>query len=315
MGKKVWVISTGVLILFFAGFYFSYEPKDEVEFRQVPIQRGDLKLTILSTGVVQPENHLEIKPPIAGRVEKVLVREGDKVKKGQILAWMSSSERAALLDAARAKGPEEVKRWSEYYPASPIVAPINGTLILRNVESGQTFAQTDAVFKISDRLTIKANVDETDIAKIQLKQRARIVLDAYPEQPIRGRVERIAFDAKTVNSVTTYEVTVLPEEVPAFMRSGMTANVRFHVETRKNIVLVPNEAIKRKDGRIYVLVATGNAPAERDIRVGASDGKLSEVADGLKEGDIVLAQQPRLANPTSSSSPFSPMRPRRRSGR
>jgi membrane fusion protein, macrolide-specific efflux system len=65
---------------------------------------GSIQTTISTTGTVLPKNRLEVKPPVAGRVDSILVQEGDHVKSGQIVAWMSSTERAALLDAARGQG-------------------------------------------------------------------------------------------------------------------------------------------------------------------------------------------------------------------
>src|SRR3972149_796791 len=157
--------------------------------RVLPVTRGDIDITVLATGVVQPANRVETKPPIPGRVEEVLVREGKLVRRGQILAWMSSSERAALIDAARAKGPEELQRWQELYRRTPIIAPIDGTIILRKAEPGQTFQSQDAVLVMSDRLIVRAQVDETDIGKVKLRQPARVTLDAYSDQPIDGVVD------------------------------------------------------------------------------------------------------------------------------
>ncbi|RYZ62357.1 MAG: biotin/lipoyl-binding protein, partial [Proteobacteria bacterium] len=137
-----------LLVLGGAGFggYKYWKKKEEKKaqptFREEVVERGNLDRTVLSTGEVLPQNRLEIKPPIAGRVEEVLVDEGDAVVKGQIIGWMSSTERAALLDSARAKGAAEVKRWEEMYRPTPILAPIKGTVILRSVEPGQTFTNT-----------------------------------------------------------------------------------------------------------------------------------------------------------------------------
>ncbi len=305
-------IALGVLALILATgavWYWLAGRATEPAYREVALTRGDLEVTILSTGVVQPQNRLEIKAPIPGRADEVLVDEGYKVKKGQVLAWMSSTERAALLDAARAKGPEEVKRWEEIYRATPILAPLNGTIILRNIEPGQTFTNSDAVLVMSDRLTIKAQVDETDIGQIKLRQRAKIVLDAYPAQPIPGGVEQIAYDAKTVNNVTTYEVDVLPERVPDFMRSGMTANVSFVIASRRDVVLVPTEAIRSRAGQTQVLLREaqdGSEPTERKVELGLSDGRRTEVLAGLAEGDKVLVPQMLKAGKSSGSSPLTP---------
>lgn len=292
-----------------AVIYWNMSREAQPVYREVTVTRGDLQSTILSTGVVQPRNRLEIKPPIAGRADEVLAKEGQVVKKGQILAWMSSTERAALMDAARAKGPEEVKRWQDIYRATPVLAPISGTVILRNIEPGQTFTGNDAVLVMSDRLTVKAQVDETDIAQIRLRQPAHIVLDAYPDRSLDGHVDQIAYDAKTVNNVTTYEIDVLPETTPAYMRSGMTANVGFVVASRQDVLQVPSEAVKARDGRFYVLTPSAKSngvPVEKPVETGLSDGKHTEIVDGLKEGDTLLVQRLRAGGRDDVSSPLMP---------
>ncbi|MBS1962898.1 MAG: efflux RND transporter periplasmic adaptor subunit [Bdellovibrionales bacterium] len=309
--KWIWI----VLILALGGGGFAYwrtRDSESVTYREVKVHKGDLELSILSTGTVQPENRLEIKPPIAGRIEKVLVDEGKVVRKGQILAWMSSTERAAMLDAARAKGKEETKRWEEMYQPTPILAPINGMIILRNIESGQTITNTDAVLVMSDRLTVKAQVDETDLAQIKLKQDATIVLDAYPSEKIPAVVDQIAYEAKTVNNVTTYLVDVLPVKAPEMMRSGMTANVNFATESRKDALLVSTEAVRTGEGKPNVLVrGPSGEPTEREISIGLSDGKRTEVTEGLAEGDVVLIAQAKAKE--KGVNPFMPKRPPRNS--
>lgn len=287
--------------------------RSSASYRTLAVTRGDVDITVIATGVVQPSNRLEIKPPIPGRVEDVRVREGQYVHRGEVLAWMSSSERAALIDAARAKGPEELKRWQELYRPTPIIAPIDGTIILRNAEPGQTFQSQDAVLVMSDRLIVRGQVDETDIARIKLHQPARITLDAYSDRPFDGSVYHIAYEAKNVNNVITYEVDVLPDAVPSFMRSGMTANLSFVVASRRDVVLVPAEAIQSRDGRTQVLVPSGaDAEAtEREIKLGISDGSRVEVLAGLNAGDKVLAPDRLQSGKSFGSSPFYPSRRRR----
>lgn len=283
----------------------------EPVYREEGVERGTLDRTVLATGEVLPQNRLEIKPPIAGRIEKVLIEEGAKVKKGQIMGWMSSTERAALLDSARAKGAEELKRWEEMYRPTPILAPIEGTVILRNVEPGQTFTNTEAVFVLSDRLTVKAKVDETDLAQIKIGQRARIVLDAYANEPIEGKVDKLAFEAVTTSNVTTYTTDVVPIKTPDFMRSGMTANVTFYAESRKNVLLLSTEAIRSENGQTFVLVKSTEPkapPVQKTIKIGLTDGKRTEVTEGVAEGETVLISEIALASPDAkASNPFMPM--------
>lgn len=307
--KITWAV-VAVLVLGGGGYYYWNQSKqNQVTYKRLPLKKGNIEVTILATGTVQPENRLEIKAPVAGRMEQVLVREGQKVYKGQVIAIMSSTERAAMLDAARAKGAEEYKRWADLYLATPIMAPISGTIILRSVEPGQTFTTTDAILTMSDRLTVKAQVDETDISQIKLKEQAEIVLDAYPGEKIKATADQIAFDSKTVNSVTTYIVDALPEgKTPEFMRSGMTANVTFYVKNKKDILVVASEALRVQNGATYLMIQGADGkPQNREVKVGITDGKLTEILEGAEEGEIAMVQEVKLSSGgKQGSNPFSP---------
>lgn len=316
MKLKYIVISILIIGVIVGVSLFAYRRKKnslQIVYREIKVQRTDLEVTILSTGTVEPQNRLEIKPPVAGRIEEVLVREGELVHKGQPLAWMSSTERAALLDAASSQGPAVLKKWEQNYRPTPILAPIDGMIISRNVESGQTFTNVDSVLVMSDRLTVKTQVDETDIADIKLNQSAKITLDAYPNEVIPAHVEQIAYDAKTVNNVTTYVVDVLPEKVPDFMRSGMTANVTFLVTEKKGILTIPNDTLRVADNKYSVLSrSTGQVePVEKSVEIGISDGKKTEVTQGLIENESILAAEIKAQSDSANTSPFSPFGPRR----
>ena len=310
MQKKKILIALGVILLLtiIATLWWWQRDRNAAPtYREATTTRGRIELAVQSTGTVRPRNRIEIKPPLAGRAEEVVVREGQSVKKGQVLLWMSSSERAALIDAARARGPEEVKRWEEFYRATPVVAPIAGTVIQRTVEPGQSFAATDPLLVIADRLLVEAQVDETDIAKIRVQLPARIQLDAYPEDIVAATVSAVAYEAKTVNNVTTYTVDVLPTKVPPAMRSGMTATVSFVLATKENVLQIPSHALRDKDGQKAVLVPDAkDAPREQAVEIGLSDGRQTEILSGLVEGDKLLVPQVRRDNKASPRSPLSP---------
>lgn len=264
---------------------------ESVQYLEYQVQRSDLDVTVLATGTVLPENRLEVKVPISGRMDEIYVQEGQVVKQGEMIAKFSTIERATLLDAARGVGDEELKKWKELFRPIPILAPLGGTIISRNIEPGQTFRDSDAIFVMSDRLTVKAQVDETDLAQIKLDQNAEIILDAFSDAQIPAKVQQVAFEARTVSNVTTYIVNVLPNETPDYMRSGMTANVKFYVGSKDQVLLIPNFFIQQEQRRSFVLVRTESGPQKRNIRVGLSDGKMSEVLSGLNEGDTLLIRQ------------------------
>jgi macrolide-specific efflux system membrane fusion protein len=278
--------------------------------REIRPKYGSIRTTIATIGTVQPQNRLEIRPPISGRVERVLVREGDAVRAGQILAWMSSTERAALLDAARAQGEEALQYWEDAYKPTPLIAPINGKVIVRAVEPGQTVTITNAIVVLSDRLIVKAQVDETDIGKVRIGQEAVIGLDAYPEISVRGTVDHISHESKVVNNVIMYEVDVLPERVPAVFRSGMSANVDIAEKTRTNVLLVPREAVITEAGGSFVLVREGErgGPVRRRVELGVSDDANVEVLAGLGPDDrvVITSDGYRAPQRTERGSPLLP---------
>lgn len=320
MKKKLSLILI-VILISSAGAYWKFKKSksSKINFNTITVERGNLKISVLATGVVEPQNRLEIKVPISGRLEDILVKEGESVKKGKILAWMSSTERAALLDAARAKGSQELAHWEEVYKPTPIVSPMDGIIIARSMEPGQTVTTSDVPLVMSNRLIIKAQVDETDIAKIRMGQPAEIYLDAYAEHKIKAQVNHIAYEAKTVNNVTTYEIDVVPERVPSFMRSGMTANVTFIVDHKENILLVPQDAVKERDGEYRVFTPKEDKnkkgpPPTKTVKTGISDGKKIEIIEGLQEGDQVLVAEmkwERKEETNQQSNPLSPFGGRR----
>jgi len=281
-----------VVILFIIGIAFvltSCTNKKAEPLKTVKVKVGSIKAEIASTGVVEPRNRLEIKPPIAGRVDRVLVKEGQSVKKGRILAWMSSTDRAALLDAARAKGAEEVKKWEDVYKPTPIVAPLNGFIIQRAVEPGQSVTINDPILVMADYLIVKAQVDETDIGSIRVGQQVNIMLDAYQGKNISGRVEHIAYESQTINNVTIYEVDIVPRKVPAFFRAGMSATVNFVLSAKSNILILPLHAVKKISDKSYIFVkAKDDKPKEQQIKTGLENTLNIEVVSGLNEGDEVV---------------------------
>lgn len=283
--------------------------------REISPVMGTIQSFISTTATVLPKNRLEVKPPVNGRIENILVEEGQKVKAGQTLAWMSSTERAALLDAARGEGKEKLKYWEEAYKAIPLLSPIDGEVIVATTLSGQTVSANDAVIVLSDHLIVRAQVDETDIGKITNNMKTSITLDAYPDTKIKASVEHIYYESKTVNNVTIYEVDLLPEEVPPFFRSGMNASVDFMVQDKKNILTIPvDAAYKNGNAESYVLLkqANGKGPLKTYVKLGITDDKNIEVISGISENDRIIVKSKRYSLPKSSTAGSNPFLPSRR---
>lgn len=315
--KKLKIISGFLILLAVAAFLqMKLKPPklDNEIVKEIKPVRGTIQNLISTTGTVLPKNRLEVKPPVNGRVENILIREGEKVKAGQTLAWMSSTERAALLDAARGQGEGSLKYWQEVYKAIPLISPIDAEVIVAKTQPGQTVTTNDPVIVLSDQLIVRAQVDETDIGKIKVGQNARVNLDAYPDTKIKATVEHIYYESKTVNNVTIYEVDLLTESVPPFFRSGMNASVDFIEQSKENILLIPLEAVyKERDGD-YVLVSQNNGaePGKRAVQLGLSDDKNVEVISGVSEKERIILKTKKYSLPKSTTgvNPFMPSRRR-----
>lgn len=306
--KKIFFL--GILVF----FQISCAGKPKIPLETAKVRIGQILASISSSGTVLPQNRLEIKPSVSGRVEEILVEEGEFVKKGATLAWLSSSERAALLDAARSQSPQEYAYWQEVYHPTPVMAPLNGFIIKKSVEPGQSVTTNDPLLVMADRLIVKAQVDETDIGLIKLKQKVEIVLDAFPDNKIESRVDHIAYESKTINNVTVYEIDILPKKVPSFFRAGMSATVSFLLEEKRDILVLPVKAVRRKNGNSFVFIKQKDKdiPKPVQIKTGLESSDEIEIVSGLLENDEVVIptakiiqetldrqRQPRMFNPFS----------------
>jgi membrane fusion protein, macrolide-specific efflux system len=303
------LIGIGVLALKFTKKKSSGETVMEIMPR-----RGSIQSVISTTGTVLPENRLEVKPPVNGRIEEILVKEGEKVKAGQTIAWMSSTERAALIDAARGKGEESYQYWQEAYKPIPLISPIEGEVIVATTQPGQTVTTSDAVIVLSDHLIVRAQVDETDIGKINQGQEATVALDAYPETKIRGTVKHIYYESQIINNVTIYQVDVVPDVIPEFFRSGMSATIDFKEKAKEGVILLPQEAVQKEGNDNWVLVKQAGAkePIKRKVKLGISDNKNTEIISGLNEDDAVIVKTKKYSLPQANggTNPFLPARRR-----
>jgi len=284
-----WLIPI-VVIIIVAGFFISKKNKGRaISEMEISPARGGIEIEFRETGSVEPRNELNISSQVSGRIEDILVVEGQRVKKGDVMVWMSSTDRAALLDAARTRGEAEMKKWEDVYNPTPIVAPIDGFITARLKEPGQSASLADVILVMADKLIIEAKVDETDLRYMYLGQKVKIFLDAYPDQNFRGTVEHIAFRSETENNVTVYLVKILPDKVPAVFRSGMTATVEVIGETKKDVIKLPLDAIIEKDGKKTIKVKGADGkPEYREVVTGLNNGKEVEIVSGITENDTLI---------------------------
>jgi len=178
-----------------------------------------------------------------------------------------------------------------------ITAPISGVIGSVTTQEGETVAaglNAPTFVTILDlaRLQVNAFVDEVDIGKLQLGQRAVFNVDAFPARDFAGHVAAIYPSATVQDNVVKYVVAIaIDDEQANLLRPEMTASVQIQLETR-NVLAIPTRAIRQEGGRNVVYVANDDGTELRPIRVGWRDGPWSEIVDGLRAGELILLTGP-----------------------
>lgn len=185
---------------------------------------------------------------------------------------------------------------------SKIVSPVDGTVISRAVDVGQTVAasfNTPTLFEVAKDLTqmqIETSVSEADIGKVKVGQKANYTLDGYQDRNFEGEVTQVRLASTTTNNVVTYTVIVSVDNSEGLVIPGMTANVSIITNNVPDALCVPLQALKftpDTTGKKYeqqgIWIQTKSGPQRFDIEVGAADdNKTQVISDKIKEGDKVI---------------------------
>jgi HlyD family secretion protein len=351
-GRRVrrWWIAGGAIIL--AAGLAAARPKapekdEKDKVKTAKAATGSVQVRVTEVGSVEPQVKVDVKSVLSGKVVELLVREGDRVKRGQVLARVEPDvnqardlsqvknavhEAAIMLNEAKANHErdqgllaqgllsqkENLESETRYKAALaahesalekyrivqdsgvPIAAadsrqrlnveaPMDGVVIRRNVEPGDTvtsgvssFNAGTVLMTVADigTMIIKAGVNEVDIGKVRLEQPVKVSLDAYPKVRFAGIIKRIAPAARLEDKVKVFDVEIAIDHQGAELRTGMTANVDVLGERKDNVLTVPVEALFRKDDAELVYVKKAGAPQTAE-----SPGLLSRVFAGGKKDD------------------------------
>lgn len=255
--------------------------------------------------------------------EKGLV-SADEYETAQ-LSYRQAKEQVA---AAR----EEVQRAQTNLGYATITSPIDGIVLSKSVEEGQTVAasfSTPELFKIAQDLTnmqVVADIDEADIGGVAEGQRVTFTVDAFPDDTFEGTVKQVRQEATTESNVVTYEVIISAPNDDLKLKPGLTANVTIFTLEKNNVLTLPskalrfspNEAILQKGERIEdrkaktkVWTKEGSVFKAHGVQTGITNGVLTEILSGIKEGTEVLTDFDTSNNDAeneteTTSNPFMP---------
>ena len=173
-----------------------------------------------------------------------------------------------------------------------LTAPFEGQVGQVNVTRGGSSAGLGGAILLVDtsRFHIDVSADEIDIAKLKVGQTVTVSVDALPDVPITGKIDRIAPVATSQAGVVSYQVRVNVDSTDASLRAGMSANVTIVTNTRTDVLLVPNWAIRidRATGKAYVSRLMGTTVREVEVGTGLRNENDSEAMSGVQEGDVII---------------------------
>ena len=208
-----------------------------------------------------------------------------------------------------AQSRESVQRAQTNLGYATITSPIDGVVLSKSVEEGQTVAasfNTPELFTIAQDLTnmrVIADIDEADIGGVKEGQRVTFTVDAFPEDSFEGAVTQVRQQATTESNVVTYEVVISAPNVDLKLKPGLTANVTIYTLEKNDVLAVPakalrfqpNEALLQKgetiedcEGRFKVWTKEGTVFKAHKVKTGTTNGVMTEILSGIAPGTDVL---------------------------
>ena len=235
---------------------------------------------IADTAVEQAEERLDVL-----KAQINLAREEIKLKESQL----ENDSRLAQAMVDRARANLEVEDIQLSY--ATIAAPIDGIVAFVSTQEGETVvaslnAPTFVTLIDLRKLEVTVYVDETDIGRIKVGQKALFTVDTYSEKFFKGKVREIRPKAVIKDNVVNYEVILdIERKNISQLRPEMTANVVVTTGTRKNVLTIPKAAVKRDGKKTFTVMEVDGKLVDRPIELGWRDGKVIEVKSGLKDGE------------------------------
>ena len=234
---------------------------------------------------------------------------------------------------------EQVQRAQTNLGYATITSPIDGVVLSKSVEEGQTVAasfSTPELFKIAKDLTnmqVVANVDEADIGNVRAGERVSFTVDAYPDDKFQGTVTQVRQEATTTNNVVTYEVVINAPNGDLKLKPGLTANVTIYTSEKTGVLCVPTKALRFTptpetvgkewkiadcNGKNKLWTIEGNTLKAHAVKTGMTDGSQTEILSGITKGTTIMSEikvssgdEEATQQGNTERSPFAPGPPNR----
>ncbi len=243
-------------------------------------------------GTIKEDNVLNVKSESSGTISILNFKNGDFVEAGELLMVLSNDDLKDNLSDAQttlSDAYEDLNDINDTYDFYTITAPIDGIVTAVNV-AVDDYVRSESVLATivnTSDLEFSISVDELDISDVEIGQEVKITVDALEEtekEPLIGRVSEIALEGSSMNSVTTYPVTISLSGDDS-IKIGFNCSSEIVISSAEDVIVVPVEAINSRRGKYYV---TLEDMTEKEVTVGMYDEDNIEIKSGLEVGDIIL---------------------------
>lgn len=324
MRKKKWFLWIIIILVLGTGSFFGFnywQSKSETEANSgnqiksvdlasvIEVKLGNIKKTVSTSGYIKPENEVYLSFATTGTeggtVEKILIKPGEVVERGQELVKLEDKQER--LNYLSAKNEYELAKISgsssqieeknlkmevalDKYESKTLKAPFSGKIVDIFVEEGDFIeGSQDVVYLIDDSsYEVEVSISEVDCLKVEVGQKVEIELDFLEGQLFNGTVAEVAEYAKAESGVVTVPVTLRMDEVSPYFKPGFSATAEIIVDSVEDAIVVPVTAISERNQRSIVLKVEGTKATPTPVKTGISDGFYQEIVEGLQEGDRIV---------------------------
>lgn len=269
------------------------------------VEKGELEKIVSATGYLAPQDVKALTFTQNGKVAQVFVKDGDQVKKGDILVQIDNKMQdlnyiraqrayeAAKINGSSADIREQeanLKIAKDELDATSLKAPFSGRVTELNLEAGDYIGVGQPVLQLVNDSTykIEVSVDESDSHLIQVGQPVKITMDALPNQTFAGSVTKIAYQTQNINGIVNVPVTVVVTKVEPEFRPGYSTQLDIIVSSLADQVLVPVTAVFNDQGQETVMKVVNQRPVPTKVKTGVSNGVEIVITEGIQPGDSIV---------------------------
>ena len=292
--KAVYSIVAVVVIgaLAFIGFRMtsdnSEDDNQQPQIKTTEVKKGSVNSSFSATGIIVSAKQVDLNFNDSGLLEELEVSLNEKVEEDQDLARLDPTN--TMLGDETLESPIDGTVISIGAKEGEIVSSSGGSSAAATASSAGTI-ETSGFMTIADlnELQIRIGIDQADIKKVSKGQKVKITLDALEDEEYSGKVVSIDPVPANDQNVITYTAYASISKIKSSLRLGMSANVELEYGKKENVLVVPNDAVRSRDGRKMIMVMTDGRPQPVEVKVGEADEKNTEITSGLEEGDEIIS--------------------------